>query len=404
MTKLVGVFKIFFGLVALAQFQLASAGSPERVSTSGVDCSKLSKNQKCSNPTTLIVSPVSQTPKDQLSFFYAGIPNSLIDLQDSNVSKLVGECFSSPQQQPKAAFLTPIVAFIAPKLVGLFVDEVNKGLEKELEKYSQTHKQTISFSPYKNSVGTNLDMKHSCFRYTRFIEFVTTTEEANDKESKSSIREIEFDFIGQWQVTNNQFIQIRPLRLYMRSPSVPNDATEISLAISAKANSVWRNLNEGKTGEIFQAVILTEKVKKPEDLKEKNVNSSTRNRGWTKGLHHYDISDKYKWEKIEALPILPYSQGETPDTAITKLEINVAEVGEGKRQKTLKLLQKSLKFFEDDLTSTLEEAAKGIFEEETPVVDDTQDFCATFTTPPTETEGVIGHIQWNDSGECPTPQ
>ena len=166
---------------------------------------------------------------------------------------------------------------------------------------------------------------------------------------------------------------------------------------------MWRDVNEGRSAEIFQSIVMKEKVKKPAEFKKKKVDPQTLNTGWTKGLHYFDLDDSSSWNKIEALPIISYSKGRSPESAIAKLEINVAEVGDGKRKKTLKFLRKSLKFFEDDLTSVLEEAAKGIFEKDTPEVDETKHFCATFTSAPSNEDGVIGQLQWNDSGEeCPS--
>lgn len=386
--------RFFLASAAFLQCQAAVAGSPD---------DKPKFRTEYSNPTALVMSPVdevqnaSQNPDEQLSFLYAGIPASLVNLQDSKASILLDECFPPSEGANSSAFIGSVLAYLAPKLVGLFIKEVDKELEKELEKYSQTHKKSLSISPYKS----NLEVKSPCFRYTRFTEIKRTNKETKVVQSN---RVIEFDFIGQWRVADEQFMQIRPLRFYMRNPSVPMDADVVSIALSVKANGVWRNLNEGRSEDIFQTIVMKEKVKKPAELKAKNVDSETSIMGWTKGMHYFDLSAASSWEKIEALPILPYSKNRSPESAIAKLEISVAEVGDGRKKKTLKFLRKSLKFFEDDLTSVLEEAAKGIFEKEAPVVDDTKYYCATYTATPSNEDGVLGQLQWNDSGdECPSP-
>jgi len=388
------IFRVMFVSAIATQHQYAIAASPKNDQQYDITYS---------HPTALVMSPVdavsqpSQDPKKQLSFLYAGISPTITNLQDPNLNNVLDECFPSSGSNPKSAFIGGVLAYLAPKLVGLFIKEVDKGLEKELEKYSQTHKKSVSISPYKS----NLEFKSPCFRYTRFTE-IKRTEKTTKK--VSSTRNVEFDFIGQWRIADNQYTQVRPLRLYMRTPSVPNDADLVSIALSTKVNGVWRNSNEGRSAEIFHAIVLKEKIKKPAGLKNKRVDQVSATQGWTKGLHYYDLNDDYSWEKIEALPIIPYSEGHSPDSAIAKLEISVAEVGDGKRKKTLKFLSKSLKLFEDDLTSVLEEAAKGIFEKEAPEVDDTQYFCATFTSSPSSEEGVVGHIEWDDSGDqCPDP-
>jgi len=137
-------------------------------------------------------------------------------------------------------------------------------------------------------------------------------------------------------------------------------------------------------------------------LKVKSPAPSDVNMGWSKGMHFYKRvtgDGKSNWTEKQALPIMPYSAGFAPDRAIANLEISVAEVGDGRRKKTLKALRKGLKFFNDDLTSVLEEAAKGIFEKEEPPVDETNYFCATFTTVESDQDGVVGEIEWNDSGD-----
>ena len=69
------------------------------------------------------------------------------------------------------------------------------------------------------------------------------------------------------------------------------------------------------------------------------------------------------WEDVIRLPIIPYSKGMSPGLAEATFQISVTEVGDGARKKILRLADKGLNLFEDDITSALEEAATGLIGE-----------------------------------------
>lgn len=385
--------------------------------------------------------------KEQLSFLYNGLPKKYVvntkKFEDANLdartdlTKMVandlvsGEairriCFPVSSKPDKTSrFIVSILTFLAPKLIGLFVKEVDKRLEKEIAKYSKTHKKSVSIRPYKDS--NNFELKSPCFRYTRFKEKQYNLPVQNNIRKVQSERELEFDFIGQWRVLEGQHIRIRPLRIYMETPIVPKDSKKVSLAISAKVNAVWRNDNVGRSEEVFNTIVLRDKFKNP-------TNKTT---SWSQGLKFYNLTEQrmksslvgqdetqsntkgiltdnkgiplkfirkelnsYKsWADFTALPIIPYSKNSDPETAIANLEISVAEVGSGAKKSVLKLAQQGLSLFEDDVTTVLEEAAVGFLETDVPAVNTPEKYCATFTSILSDDGVLEGSAEWTGGNE-----
>ena len=410
--------------VSIAQSAFSSGANDDKTN--------IQKPDKTLSVSALILTDrakISYNENKKLEFLNNGLPKKYKTLNPDdalNAEAIKKICFPSVEVTPnRSNFIAPVIAFLAPKLIGLFVKEVDKGIEKEIAKYSKTHKKNVSIRPYLKS--DNFELKSPCFRYSRFTEkqYIETSEKVRKVVSK---RDLEFDFIGQWKIHEGQHIRMRPLRLFVKSPNVPQDAKKVSLAISAKVDAVWRSDNEGKTGEVFNTIILTEKLNKPEDG----------NESWTNGLKYYNISENKtqkverlqpngntsitevietdgngvplkviredlnsnkSWASFPALPIIPYSKDNEPETAIASLEISVAEVGDGARKKILKLAKKSLSLFEDDITSVLEEAAEELLEDEAPVVDTPDKYCATFTSILSEDGTLQGSAEWTGGNE-----
>lgn len=349
------------------------------------------------------------------------------DLQTEAIRRL---CFPSSGDSPaRPKIIGPIAAFLAPHLIGLFVKEVDKGLEKEIAKYSTTHSKKVSIRPYaEDADDIDLRVRSSCFRYSRFTEKQYITPQSNGTSLIESKRELEFDFIGQWKVHEGQHFRVRPLRLYVKSTSVPKNSKKVGIAISAKTNAVWRNDNEGRSSDIFNTIVLKENLKHPND----------KNTAWTKGLKFYNLTEsKFKeiartdangllvverliqvdennkplkfirkdlnsnasWSDFPALQIIPYSEDDDPSRASASLEISVAEVGSGARKKVLKLSRKGLGTFKDDITSVLEEAASELLEDEAPVVNTPDKYCATFTSILSEDGTLDGSAEWTGGNE-----
>ncbi|WP_427452846.1 hypothetical protein [Litorimonas sp. WD9-15] len=412
----------------------------------------------------LIMSPSMENPiseKKQLEYLNQGLPKSLlahdkyfekenlfeidfpkpnsqenIKLDVLSVKELAQSeairrlCF--PQDpgintSTKSFSVAPILAFLAPKLIGLFVKEVDKGLEKEISEYSAVHSQKVSIRPY--AASGNFKLESNCFRYSRFTESVYALDK-NAKISKAeSKRELEFDLIAQWRLIGGQQIRIRPLRLYIASPAVPKDSDKLNIAISAETKAVWRSGNEGKSGDVFNSIILKDEYFKPEgeteirtnglkfynliehrtkDEKHKNENGEYNTRSVP--VYYKDTkipimqimkkpNSNKAWSKFEPLPIIPYSDEPLGYLSTASLKISVAEVGDGARKKVLKLARKGLGIFKDDITSVLEEAAKGLLENEAPVIDTIEKYCATFSATVDEDGNLSGGAEWTEGNQ-----
>ncbi len=356
---------------------------------------------------TLIMSDSVDQSDNQSIYLNFGIPNNLITQNTVNTQAIENTCFPTPEggsgaTRPKS-IIGSALAFLAPKLIGLFVKEVDKGLEKEIEKYSAVHSKKIMIEPYATTENKDLRLSSNCFRYSKFTESYTD-QKSNGVITRTSKRNLDLDFIGQWSVIDNNHIRIRPLRLYVDTPAVPKDSDELSLAISAKASGVWRDENVGKSEDIFNTIVLKDKLTKP------NENDGS----WTNVLKFYKLEFKddtsEDWSKFQALPILPYSKEASSlsrpaseqikiEDTIASLEISVAEVGDGARKDILKLAKKGLGIFKDDITSVLEEAASELLEKETPVIDTVEKFCATFSAVVDGDGNLTGGAEWTPNNE-----
>ena len=338
----------------------------------------------------------------QLEFLNTGLPQHLQSSFKDQADLVRQICFPDIYKpegngnfRPQG-FVSSVLGFLAPKLIGLFVKEVDKSLEKEIAKYSATHSKKITVRPYKNS--EDFEMASPCFRYSRITEKQYDQKIDKDAYTRSSERTLDFDFIGQWHITDGQHIRIRPLRLYVKNPAVKKNSDEVSLAISAKSSAVWREDNAGRSGDVFNTIILKEKLIKPTED----------NLPWTKGLKFYkvtsegggdNLNSREAWSQFQPLPIIPYSEDFPEHSAIGSLEISVAEVGDGAEKKILELAQKGLGLFKDDITSVLEEAAEGLLEKDEPVIETVEKYCATFTSTVDEDGTMIGTAQWTAGNE-----
>ena len=173
-----------------------------------------------------------------------------------------------------------------------------------------------------------------------------------------------FDFVGQWRVSNDQHLQVRPLRVYFGDTAAPSKSKEVSLSVAAKVDGIWREENSGRSEEIFDVVVLTEKFNRV----------SKRDKAWKSPLKFYNLTNEDNnayiddfnndtWDDVIRLPIIPYSKGMSPGVAEATFQLSVTEVGDGARKKILRLANKGLNLFEDDVTSALEEAATGLIGE-----------------------------------------
>lgn len=274
--------------------------------------------------------------------------------------------------QSNPALIGTVIGLIAPELIGLFVGEVNEQLEDKIAKYTVTHRASQRINPYveknngqdveKNSgqispIDTNLETAASCFRYSRY----SNKDKVDGFEPKTD--ELLFDFLGQWRVSENQGLQIRPLRVFFGETAAPKKSKKVSFSINAKADAVWRDDNIGRSEEIFNIVIVTDQV-----------NRDKANNKWDTPLRYYNLMnvdgsnykdfDNSDWNSLTRLPIIPYSKGMSPGKTETTFEISITEVGDGARKRILRLASKGLNIFEDDITSALEEAASGLIGED----------------------------------------
>lgn len=253
--------------------------------------------------------------------------------------------------QPKA-FLPPTVfAFLAPtlgKLAGKLIDKgstyvVNKiddALTKELEKYTATYQAGVNDAFYRKS-GGNLVLKSNCFRMSRI--------ETIKEEGKEDRQELAMDFIGQFRLVDQDAIQVRPLRLFVKKPLAKSKdkkgAREFGISLSLKADATWRSAKKhGQSlNDALSVALATEKFKLDDD-------NTFYYKNYLKG-----VKGESGWNKSRYQKIIPHSP---EGKSFAYLEVSVAEVG--KAPWILKTLQKYVSGHKNDLTERLIAAAQKV--------------------------------------------
>jgi hypothetical protein len=221
---------------------------------------------------------------------------------------------------------------VAPAIKG-FLNLIEARLTKEQEKYIKKYrggKETLKFY---SQVGNSLKLNYPCFRFVR-------------KYGKDD-KEIAMDLIGQFKIFNNDILKIRPLRLYYVKPMAKGK--EIGLAISLKANSAWKQQNEGKREDIFNQILISDKRRI-----EKDANNNLSYYSFEKNKKN-EIVISEDWSSFPFQKLIPWSTNRTKEGGNVTMTLTVAEVG--KMPKILEYSAKIITKNKDKLGELLIEAA-----------------------------------------------
>jgi len=175
-------------------------------------------------------------------------------------------------------------------------------VRNELLKYSSVSDATASGDYYRASdPGPNaaaLRSRITCVRFTR----LASTDSGGD--------EVALDFIASVRLdTARDAIRLRPLRLYISQAAAKSANGRYAVAISLRADAVWRDEYTGHRGQIFEEKLATESV----DLKPGSY------------LKYYP-SDGPEGVRV---PIIPVSFGidRSRDFGRAEFGVSVAELG-----------------------------------------------------------------------------
>lgn len=202
------------------------------------------------------------------------------------------------------------------------------GVRDELAKYASVSSASASGDYYRGSHSSNgapLSNRISCLRFTRFVN-----PESGDEVAVDFVAGVKLD-------ASRDAIRLQPLRLYVSQAGAKSSTGHYSLAITVRANAVWRDEFAGHDAQVFEQKVAAESM----DLK-------------TGPFIKYYSTDPQSGTRV---PILPVSFGldRTQDFGRAEFTVDVAELGT--QPETLKLLAEMLPDPSEKMSGTVIAAA-----------------------------------------------
>jgi hypothetical protein len=238
---------VIFSSVIAVGCALAGSSADKQAVTTTVSKIDLKDQQD------FVVVDSAMPPKVAYGALNNGAPNYLSGQEVKNVpfesaarAAVLKTCAAEQSREEFAPALVPIVGWVIDYLVGWASDKV----QKEVENYTKSYEaQTPTY--FYSIVGTPGEVKQTrlapnirCFRYMR-----------RDPNSKTG--EYVLDVIGQLAVSADQdYFQVRPLSVYLKTPLVKGDKVSIAMQLSAKA--VWFDQTRGHDEQIFDTPLFSE--------------------------------------------------------------------------------------------------------------------------------------------------
>jgi len=201
-------------------------------------------------------------PASMLSGPYADMEQKLLEQCTANFRP-------APQPGEGAVAVAPIIAAVGSALISYAFNyistQITNSIQSEVDKYKQSYKVDASGSFYyangphaqdtgrvESSRGDRLNSAIRCFRYSRMMDGKTFDKDGSNGD------DLGVDVVGEMRIDpSGQVLQIRPLRIYFAQTKIPSG--DVTLAVELSANSVWREGLTGKSGSVFDQVIVTEK-------------------------------------------------------------------------------------------------------------------------------------------------
>jgi hypothetical protein len=211
----------------------------------------------------------------------------------------------------------------------VFLHPLAVSVHDELLKYAKVSVASASGDYYRagdaNATSAAVSNRISCLRFTRF---------AGEPDSE----DVALDFVGSVRLDPaRDAIRLRPLRLYISQAGTKSADGHYSVAVSVRAEAVWRDEFAGHEEQLFEQTVATESV----DLKSGPF------------LKYYSTDA----DSGTRVPIVPISFGadRTHDFGRTEFTVSVAELGT--QPATLKLLAEMLPDPNQDLSQLVIAAA-----------------------------------------------
>jgi hypothetical protein len=227
---------------------------------------------------------------------------------------LVRDCANGESQGPQAS--RGFLWSFATQAWRVALHPVAVAVHEELLKYARVSDATASADYYRGGDLTGstapLNSRISCLRFTRFAG------------AESDSDEVAVDFVASVQLdAAHDAILLRPLRLYIGQGGAKSVDGHYAVAVSVRADAVWREEFSGHHAQIFEQTLLTQSV----DLKPGAY------------LKYYATDPAASGTRV---PIIPTSFGadRTRDFGRAEFGVRVAELGTP--PETLKLLAEML--------------------------------------------------------------
>lgn len=252
-----------------------------------------------------------------------------IDPNSSAEQELRHECADGQSQRPQTS--KGFLWTFALQSWQVLLHPLAVAVQDELRKYAQVSAASASGDYYRAGDGdgaaTPLANRISCLRFTRFAGASSTADEVG------------VDFVASVRLdATRDAIRLRPLRLFISHAAARSTNGHYSVAISVKADAVWRDEFVGHQAEVFEQTVATESV----DLKDGSY------------LKYYPTDA----ESGTRVPIVPISFATDRSHDFGRVEFGVCVAELGTAPATLKLLADMLPDPNENLGKMLIAAAR----------------------------------------------
>lgn len=256
-------------------------------------------------------------------------PPANIDANSAAERDLLRDCANGEAQRSQAS--KGFLWSLAVQGWRVLLHPLAVSVREELQKYAQVSAANASGDYYRGGeapggAGAPLRSRISCVRFTRFASAEGGTED------------VALDFVASVRLdATRDAIRIRPLRLFISRASAKSSNGHYSVAISLKANAVWRDEFMGHEAVVFEQTVASESI----DLKPGSY------------LKYYP-TDGDGGLRVPIVPI-SYATDRSRDFGRVEFGVSVAELGTAPA--TLTLLAEMLPDRDEKLSKLLIDAA-----------------------------------------------
>jgi len=244
----------------------------------------------------------------------------------SQEAEMVRQCSNGETQRPVVArgFFLAIVA----QTWQVLLHPLAVAVRDDLAKYSSVSSASASGDYYRggdSSKNAPLTNRISCLRFTRFVNA-----ESGDEVAVDFVAGVKLD-------TARDAIVLRPLRLYASQSGAKSSTGHYAVAVTVRANAVWRDEFAGHSGQLFEQNVASENI----DLK-------------PGPFIKYYPTDPQSGTRQPIVPV-SFALDRTQDFGRAEFTVSVAELGT--QPATLKLLASMLPDPNEKMSGTVIAAA-----------------------------------------------